>query len=71
VPLNQQDLIERIKNNQTMWVKYEQLDIQYWQIAGFDSYSVLFAFDEIDYELLSEFGTFIDGTPCSKESECG
>ena len=69
VPLNQQDLIERIKGGKTMWVKYEQFDNKYWQITGFDSYSVYFAFDEIDYDLLKEFGTFIDGTPCSKEAD--
>ena len=69
VPLNQQDMIDRIKEGKTMWVKYEQFDIKYWQIAGFDLYSVFFAFDEIDYDLLSEFGTFLDDAPCYKEVE--
>lgn len=66
IALTQQDLIDRINEGKTMWVKYEQFDIKYWQIAGFDLYSVFFAFDEIDYDLLSVFGTFLDGTPCYK-----
>ena len=70
IALNQQDLIDRVKENKTMWVKYEQFQCEYYLITSFSPLHVMFAGTEIDYDLLRVFGTFLDNTPCYKEVEC-
>ena len=70
IALNQQDLIDRVKENKTMWVKYEQFQCEYYLITSFSPLHVMFAGTEIDYDLLRVFGTFIDNSPCYKEVEC-
>ena len=70
IALNQQDLIDRVKENKTMWVKYEQFQCEYYLITSFSPLHVMFAGTEIDYDLLLQFGTFLDKSPCSKEVEC-
>ena len=69
IALTQQDLIDRELSNKTMWVKYEQFQCEYYLITSFSPLHVMFAGTEIDYDLLLQFGTFLDGTPCYKEVE--
>ena len=71
VPLNQQDLIERIKDGKTMWV---QLEFRVAIITDFmddtiGDNRVYFQCDQSSYKELAKYN-FIDGTPCSKEVEC-
>ena len=70
VPLTKEDLIERIKNNQTIAIIHRNLDDIYtWAYIAeggikYNGFSNIINFSELMKE------TFADGTPCSKESEC-
>lgn len=71
VPLTMQDLIDRINEGKTMWVK---LDFRIALITDFHDDAngdnrVYFQCDQQSYIELMSY-TFLDGTPCYKEVEC-
>lgn len=66
IPLTQQDLIDRIKEGKTMWVKH---GYGYCAITDFNDTNAFISDDEFTYEQLSKL-EWLDGTPCYKEVEC-
>ena len=71
IALTQQDLIDRINEGKTMWVK---LDFRIALITDFHDDAngdnrVYFQCDQQSYSELMNY-TFLDGTPCYKEVEC-
>ena len=72
IPLTQQDLIDRIKGGKTMWIKHDITN----HIENIIAFTPMFVslhshIDSVEYPYLMELGTFLDGTPCYKEVECG
>ena len=70
VPLTQQDLIDRIKEGKTMWIKHNITN----HIENIIAFTPMFVslhshIDSVEYLYLMELGTFLDGTPCYKEVE--
>ena len=70
VPLTQQDLIDRIKEGKTMWIKHNITN----HIENIIAFTPMFVslhshIDSVEYPYLMELGTFLDGTPCYKEVE--
>ena len=71
IPLTQQDLIDRIKEGKTMWIKHNITN----HIENIIAFTPMFVslhshIDSVEYPYLMELGTFLDGTPCYKEVEC-
>ena len=71
IPLTQQDLIDRIKEGKTMWIKHNITN----HIENIIAFTPMFVslhshIDSVEYPYLMELGTFIDDTPCYKEVEC-
>ena len=72
VPLTMQDLIDRIKEGKTMWIKHNITN----HIENIIAFTPMFVslhshIDSVEYPYLMELGTFLDGTPCYKEVENG
>ena len=70
VPLTMQDLIDRIKEGKTMWIKHNITN----HIENIIAFTPMFVslhshIDSVEYPYLMELGTFLDGTPCYKEVE--
>ena len=71
IALTQQDLIDRIKEGKTMWIKHDITN----HIENIIAFTPMFVslhshIDSVEYPYLMELGTFLDGTPCYKEVEC-
>ena len=65
IPLNEQDLIERVNNNKPMCVKNGKA---HRFIQDFNDETIFFSDDEFTYEQFASLEWY-DGKPCSKESE--
>ena len=71
IALTQQDLIDRIKEGKTMWIKHGITN----HIENIIAFTPMFVslhshIDSVEYPYLMELGTFLDGTPFYKEVEC-
>jgi hypothetical protein len=72
VPLTEQDLIERIEKNQTLWIRDGNPNNKFKDlILKFGVECVYTYSNRISYDILKERFNWLDGKPCSKESECG
>ena len=70
IALTQQDLIDRIKEGKTMWIKHNITNY----IENIIAFTPMFVslhshIDSVEYPYLMELGTFLDNTPCYKEVE--